>query len=145
MYCLTRKNDQFYLAKSDLGIGSDALVKSMLSPKWYGSTWQLPSQTEKKTWMNFITKGESDDPRLNRQIVYSWRRCQVAEVDPVKGVCENIVSVKAAPYARASKKRKGSPKGRPPSLSWVKAAPAKNFLHKPSIMQKLRSITFDAV
>ena len=93
MYCLTRKNGQFCLAKSDLEIGSDALLKSLLSPKWYGSTWQLPPQTEKKAWMNFITKGESDDPRLHRQIVHSWRRCQVAEVDPVKGGCENIVSV----------------------------------------------------
>lgn len=91
MYCLTRKNDQFCLVKSDLEIGSDALVKSMLSPKWYGSTWQLPHKTEKKTWMNFITKGQSDDPRLNRQIVHSWRRCQLAEVDPIKGGCEKIL------------------------------------------------------
>jgi sigma-54 dependent transcriptional regulator, acetoin dehydrogenase operon transcriptional activator AcoR len=93
MYCLTRKNDQFCLVKSDLEIGSDTLVKSMLSPKWYGSTWQLPHKTEKKTWMNFIAKGLSDDPRLNRQIVHSWRRCQLAEVDPIKGGCEKIIPV----------------------------------------------------
>jgi sigma-54 dependent transcriptional regulator, acetoin dehydrogenase operon transcriptional activator AcoR len=93
MYCLTRKNDQFRLVKSDLESGSDALVRSMLSPKWYGSTWQLPTKTEKKAWMNFITKGQSDDPRLNRQIVHSWRRCRLAEVDPIKGVCEKIVPI----------------------------------------------------
>jgi transcriptional regulator of acetoin/glycerol metabolism len=93
MYCLTRKNDQFCLVKSDSGIASDALVKSMLSPKWYGSTWQPPPKTEKEAWMNFITKGQSDDPRLNRQIVKSWRRCRSAEVDPITGGCEKIVSV----------------------------------------------------
>lgn len=95
MYCLTRKKDQFCLVKSDLEIiGSDALVKSMLSPKWYGSTWQLPPKTEKKAWMNFITTGESNDPSLNRQIVHSWRRCRSAEVDPINGGCEKILSVK---------------------------------------------------
>jgi transcriptional regulator of acetoin/glycerol metabolism len=98
MYRLTRKNDQFYFEKRDLEIGSDALVKSMLSPKWYGSTWQLPPKTEKQAWMNFVTKGRSDDPRLNRQIVDSWRRCQLAEVDPVKGVCENIAPVNQIEY-----------------------------------------------
>jgi transcriptional regulator of acetoin/glycerol metabolism len=77
--------------KSDLEIGSDTLLKSMLSPKWYGSTWQLPPKTEKTAWMNFITKGLSDDPLLNRKIVHSWRRCQVAEVDPIKGGCEKNI------------------------------------------------------
>jgi sigma-54 dependent transcriptional regulator, acetoin dehydrogenase operon transcriptional activator AcoR len=91
MYCLTRKNDRFCFVKSDLEIGSDTLLKSMLSPKWYGSTWQLPPKTEKKTWMSFITKGLSDDPLLNRKIVHSWRRCQVAEVDPIKGGCEKNI------------------------------------------------------
>jgi transcriptional regulator of acetoin/glycerol metabolism len=94
MYCLTRQNDQFCLVKRDLEMGTDALVKTMLSPKWYGSTWQLPPQTEKKAWMRFMTKGQSDDPRLNRQIVHSWRRCQLAEVDPVKGGCEKSIPVK---------------------------------------------------
>lgn len=94
MYSLTRKNDQFCLVKSDLKIGSDALVKSMLSHKWYGSTWQLPPKTEKKTWMNFITKGQSEDPHLNQQIVHSWHRCRLAEVDPINGGSEKIISVK---------------------------------------------------
>jgi transcriptional regulator of acetoin/glycerol metabolism len=93
MYCLTRKNDQFCLVKSDFEMGSDALLKSMLSPKWYGSTWQMPPKTEKKAWMNFITRGKSDDPRLNRQIVRSWRRCQSAEVDPIKGGGEKSVAL----------------------------------------------------
>ena len=91
MYCLTRKNNQFRLVKSDLEIGSDALVKSMLSPKWYGSIWQLPTRKEKKAWLNFIAKGKCDDPGVNRQIVHSWRRCQLAEVDPIKGVCEKFI------------------------------------------------------
>lgn len=91
MYCLTRKNDQFCFVERDFKIGSDDLVKSMLSPKWYGSTWQLPPKMEKTAWMEFIARGQSDDPRLNRQIVHSWRRCQLAEVDPIKGVCEKIV------------------------------------------------------
>ena len=73
---------------------SDTLVKSILSPKWYGSTWQLPSKTEKKTWMTFLKKGRIDDPRYNNQIEQSWRRCRLAEVDPIKGVCEKFIPMK---------------------------------------------------
>ncbi len=94
MYSLVRKNNQFCFVKSDLTMDSGTLVKSILSPKWYGSTWQLPSKTEKKTWMTFLKKGWIDDPRYNNQIEQSWRRCQLAEVDPIKGVCEKFIPEK---------------------------------------------------
>jgi len=94
MYSLVRKDNQFCFVKNDLTMDSDTLVKSILSPKWYGSTWQLPSKTEKKTWMTFLKKGRIDDPRYNNQIEQSWRRCQLAEVDPIKGVCEKFIPVK---------------------------------------------------
>lgn len=80
--------------KSDLAIDSDTIVKSIFTPKWYGSTWQLPSIVEKKTWINFLKKGRINDPRFNHQIEQSWRRCQLAEVDPIKGVCEKFIPVK---------------------------------------------------
>lgn len=94
MYCLVRKNNQFCFVKSDLAIDSDVLVRSIFSPKWYHSTWQIPTKTEKKSWMTFIKKGQVDDPRLNKEIVQSWRRCQMAEVDPIKGVCEKFAPLK---------------------------------------------------
>jgi len=94
MYCLVRKNNQYRVVKSDLAIGSDTLVKSIFSPKWYGSTWQLLSITEKKTWMTFLKKGRINDPRFNYQIEQSWRRCQLAEVHPIKGVCEKFIPAK---------------------------------------------------
>lgn len=56
MYCPTRKNDQFYFVKSELEIGSGVLVKSMLSPKWYGSTYAVNiTQGKKLTPKNLPT------------------------------------------------------------------------------------------
>ena len=94
MYCLIRKNNQFCFVENDLEISSDTLVKSILNNKWYGSTWQLPGKVLKKTWMTFIKKGQIEDPRFNSQIAQSWRRCQLAEVDPIKGRCEKFMPVK---------------------------------------------------
>jgi transcriptional regulator of acetoin/glycerol metabolism len=77
--------------KNDAVTDSNIVVKSIFSPKWHGSTWQLPSKTEKNTWATFLKKGQVNDPGLNHQIAQSWRRCRLAEVDPVKGVCETFI------------------------------------------------------
>ena len=92
MYSLVRKNNHFCFVENGLKTGSDAIIKSLFSPKWYGSTWQLPSKTEKKTWMNFLKTGRINDHRFNNQIEQSWRRCRRAEVDPIQGVCEKFLS-----------------------------------------------------
>ena len=94
MYCLVRKNNRFFPVKSDPAIDSELIVKSIISPKWYGSTWQLPSKTEKRIWINFFEKGQVNDPGFNRQIEQSWLRCHLAEVDPLRGVCEKFIPVK---------------------------------------------------
>lgn len=88
MYCLVRKNDRFCFVEDGLSTDSNSLVRSLFSPKWYGSTWRLPSHTEKKTWNSFLKTGRIDDPRLNEKIEQSWRRCLDASVEPTKGVCE---------------------------------------------------------
>jgi len=94
MYSLVRKNNQFCFVKNDPAIDPDTVLKSIFSPKWYGSTWQLPSPVEKKTWKNFLDKGRINDPSFNHQIEKSWRRCKRAEVDPIKGLCEKFTSLK---------------------------------------------------
>lgn len=94
MYRLVRKNNQFYFVENDWEIHSDTLIKSIFSPKWYESAWQMPSKTEKETWVTFLKKGQIEDPRFNPQIEQSWRRCQGAEVDPTKGACEEFISIR---------------------------------------------------
>lgn len=92
MYSLVRKNNQFCFVENCLETGSDAVLKSLFSPKWYGSTWQLLSRTEKKTWVDFLKSGQVNDPHFNNKIEQSWRRCQQAEVDPIQGVCDKFLS-----------------------------------------------------
>ncbi|NOX32716.1 MAG: sigma-54-dependent Fis family transcriptional regulator [Deltaproteobacteria bacterium] len=92
MYSLIRKHNQFCFVKNGLKTDSDAIIKSIFSPKWYGSTWQLLSRTEKKTWIDFLKSGQVNDPSFNKKIEQSWRRSQQAEVDPFRGVCEKFLS-----------------------------------------------------
>jgi PAS domain S-box-containing protein len=94
MYSLIRKDNQFCFVENGAEIGRDNLIKSIFSPKWYSSTWQPLSKTEKKTWQKFIKKGQVDNPHFNNQIEQSWRRCQGAEVDPVAGICDQFIPVK---------------------------------------------------
>jgi len=94
MYSLVRQNDRFCCVEDGLFVDSNSLVRSLFSPKWYASTWRLPSHTEKKTWHGFLKTGRIDDPRLNQKIEQSWRRCLHAAVEPTKGVCEKFISVK---------------------------------------------------
>ncbi|MBC2710941.1 MAG: sigma 54-interacting transcriptional regulator [Desulfosarcina sp.] len=94
MYSLIRKHNQFCFVENGLKTGSDAIIKSLFSPKWYGSTWQLPSKTEKKTWIDFLKSGQVKEPHFNNKILQSWTRCRHAKVDPIQGVCEKFISVK---------------------------------------------------
>lgn len=94
MYSLIRKNNRFCFVQDGLSVDSNSLVRSLFSPKWYGSTWRLPSHTEKKTWTSFLKTGRIDDPRVNQKIEQSWQRCLHAAVEPTKGVCEKFISVK---------------------------------------------------
>ena len=92
MYSLIRKHDQFCFVENGLKTGSDTIIKSLFSPKWYGSTWQLLSRTEKKTWVDFLKSGQVNDPQFNKKIEQSWCRCRQAEVDPIGGVCEEFLT-----------------------------------------------------
>lgn len=92
MYSLIRKHNQFCFVKNGLKTGSDAIIKSILSPKWYGNTWQMLSKTEKKTWLAFLKSGQVNDPNFNKKIEQSWCRSRQAEVDPFQGVCEKFLS-----------------------------------------------------
>jgi transcriptional regulator of acetoin/glycerol metabolism len=92
MYSLIRKHNQFCFVENGLETGSDAIVKSLFSPKWHGSTWQMLSKTEKKTWIDFLKSGQVNNPQFNKKIEQSWCRCRQAEVDPTQGVCEKFLS-----------------------------------------------------
>ncbi len=92
MYSLIRKHDQFCFVENGLKAGSDAIIKSLFSPKWYGSTWQSLSRTEKKTWVDFLKSGQVNDPHFNEKIEQSWCRCRQAQVDPIQGVCDKFLS-----------------------------------------------------
>ena len=92
MYSLIRKHNQFCFVENGLKAGSDAIIKSLFSPKWYGNTWQSLSRTEKKTWVDFLKSGQVDNPHFNKKIEQSWCRCREAEVDPIKGVGIKFIS-----------------------------------------------------
>ena len=92
MYSLVRKNNHFCFVENGLKTGSDAIIKSLFSPKWHGKTWQVLSRTEKKTWIDFLKSGQVNDPHFNKKIEQSWHRCRRAEVDPIQGVCEKFLS-----------------------------------------------------
>ena len=92
MYSLIRKHNQFCFVENGLKTGSDAIIKSIFSPKWYGNTWQVLSKTEKKTWIAFLKSGQVNDPGFNKKIEQSWLRSRKAEVDPFQGVCEKFLS-----------------------------------------------------
>lgn len=92
MYSLVRKHNQFCFVENGVKTGSDAIIKSLFSPKWYGHTWQLLSKTEKKTWIDFLKSGQVKDPHFNKKIEQSWCRCRQAEVDPIQGCCEDFLS-----------------------------------------------------
>lgn len=92
MYSLIRKHNQFCFVENGLDTGSDAIITSLFSPKWHGSTWQLLSRTEKKTWVDFLKSGQVNDPHFNKKLEQSWVRCRQAEVDPIRGVCEQFLS-----------------------------------------------------
>jgi len=92
MYRLIRKHNKFHWVENSRETGSDTIIKSFFSPKWFGSTWQVLSRTEKKTWIEFIESGQVNNPRFNEKIVQSWRRSQQAKVDPHRGICEKFLS-----------------------------------------------------
>lgn len=92
MYSLIRKHDKFRLVENSRKADSDTIIKSFFSPKWFGSTWQVLSRTEKKTWAEFIKSGQVNNPRFNEKILQSWRRSQEAKVDPYRGICEKFLS-----------------------------------------------------
>jgi transcriptional regulator of acetoin/glycerol metabolism len=94
MYSLIRKRNQFCFVENGLKTDSDEFIKSIFSPKVYGSTWQLPSRTEKKTWIEFLKSGHVNDPRFNKTIEQSWCRSRQAQVDPFQSVCEKFDSQK---------------------------------------------------
>ena len=92
MYSLIRKHNQFCFVENGLKAGSDAIIKSLFSPKRQVITWQSPSITEKKTWVGFLKSGQVNDPHFNKKIEQSWCRSRQAEVDPVHGACGKFLS-----------------------------------------------------
>ncbi len=92
MYSLVRKHNQFCFVENGLKSGSDEIVNSLFSPKWYGKIWLKLSRTEKKTWLDFVKSEQINDPCFNKKIEQSWYRCRQAEVDPFQGICDNFIS-----------------------------------------------------